>query len=59
MITESSYVDFALIAGGVLVALYLVNQSGTAVGSGIASGAEFAGAGIGLAAIVGVILLAA
>ncbi len=48
-------VKYALIAGGVVVALYLVNQSGAEVGSGVATGAEFAGVGLGVAAVVAVI----
>lgn len=47
---------YALIAGGVVVALYALNQGGAEVGSGISTGAEFAGAGLGIALIGGTIL---
>lgn len=52
-------VKFALIGGGVILALYLVNQTaqgvsngaesaGSSIGSGIGTGAELAGGGIGI-----------
>lgn len=53
----SDNLKLALVAGGVIVALYLVNQAGAEVGGGVATGAELAGGGIGIAAIAGVALL--
>ena len=48
---------YVLIAGGVVIALYAVNQGAETVAGGVANGAEYAGAGVGLAAVVGAVLL--
>ena len=48
---------YALIAGGVVVALYAVNRGAENVANGVGTGAELAGGGLGIAAIVGTVLL--
>jgi len=45
-----------IIGGGVLVALYFVNQTSTQVGNGVANGAEIAGAGAAAALILLVLI---
>jgi hypothetical protein len=48
-------VKFVAIGGAVIVALYVVNNTGAEVASGVGTGAEIAGGGVGIAAIVGVV----
>jgi hypothetical protein len=47
---------YALIAGGVVVALYAVNRGAEAVANGIGTGAELTGGGLGIALIAGAVL---
>lgn len=41
-------VKFVAIGGAVAVALYIVNNTGSEVASGVGTGAELAGGGLGL-----------
>ena len=51
-ITSKELPTILLIAGGTIVALYFVNNAGSEIGGGVSTGAELAGGGLGIGAIV-------
>lgn len=54
---KSESTNLILIVAGTVAVLYFVNQAGAEVGSGIGTGAELAGGGVGIAAIAATFLI--